>query len=177
MSADILEAADAAAWYASEHHRAAHDADALHGADARTSQAVPGSPGWWHRRRTVARLRRRARLAGRLAAQARANHDQLLQVLVQEVEHTGPDTVPPRTDAGAELLDRLYDALHAHHQALREAARHNDEAAAAPWWQPDRRELAQLRADYAAECMAAQWEYIQQVRAEVDHYVRRRLPR
>ena|SRR5690625_2319692 len=181
MSTESLETADAAAWYAAEHHRTAHDADALHGADARTAQAATGTPGWWHRRRAVARLRRRARLAGRLAAQARADHDQLLTELVQQVADTDPDTdpdtVPPRTDAGAELLDRLYDALHAHHLALREAARHNDAAAATRWWQPDRRELAQLRADYATECMAAQWEAIQQVRAQIDHYVRRRLPR
>ena len=174
MSA-VFEAADAAAWYAAEHRRAAHDADVLNRADARTAQAATGS-GWWRRRRAVARLRRRARLAGHLAAQARANHDQLLAELVQQVADTDPGAAPPRTDAGAELLDRLYDALHAHHLALREAARHNDAAAAAPWWQPDRRELAQLQADYAAECMAAHWEYIQQVRAEIDHHVRARLP-
>ena len=174
MSA-VFEAADAAAWYAAEHRRAAHDADVLNRADARTAQAATGS-GCWRRSRAVARLRRRARLAGHLAAQARADHEQLLKDLAQQVG--GPDLslVPPRTDAGAELLDRLHDALHAHHLAMAEAARHNDTAAATRWWQTTRRELALLQADYASDCMASHWERIQQVRAELDHHVRARLP-
>lgn len=179
MSADIFEAtdaADAAAWYAAEHIRTAHDADALHGADARTAQATTGSSRWWHRRIAVARLRRRARLAGHLAAQARASHGRLLRDLVQEVEHTEPVTVQ-RSNAEANLLDRLHDGLYAHCAAQHEAARHSDEATAARWWQPARRELARLRADYAEDCMAAQWERIQQVRAEIIHHVRARLPR
>lgn len=178
MSADIFEAtdaADAAAWYAAEHQRALHDADALHGADDLTARATTGSSRWWHRRIAVMRLRRRARLAGHLAAQARADHERLLGLLIQQVEE--PEGTPPRVDLGAELMDRLTDALHAHYLAVREVAHHNNATAATRWWQPIRRELALLRADYAEDCMAAQWERIQQVRAEIVHHVRARLPR